>query len=42
MKCTSLSCSVFYERLKVQKELRGLVAVAAHKDLYPKWTAEWF
>lgn len=42
VKCTSLSCSVFYERLKVQKELRGLVAVAAHKDLYPKWTAEWF
>ncbi|XP_038890095.1 DNA polymerase zeta catalytic subunit isoform X2 [Benincasa hispida] len=42
VKCISLACSVFYERLKVQKELRGLVAVAAHKDLYPKWTVEWF
>lgn len=42
MKCTSLACSVFYERLKAQKELRGLVAVAAHKDLYPKLPVEWF
>ncbi|KAL4028957.1 hypothetical protein IC575_012175 [Cucumis melo] len=42
VKCTSFACSVFYERLKTQKELRGLVAVAAHKDLYPKLPVEWF
>ncbi|BBH06554.1 hypothetical protein Prudu_018238 [Prunus dulcis] len=29
IKCTSLACSVFYERRKVQKELQGLASVAA-------------
>ncbi|XP_060966824.1 DNA polymerase zeta catalytic subunit isoform X2 [Cannabis sativa] len=42
VKCTSLACSVFYERSKVQKELQGLAAVAADKGLYPKCMVEWF
>ncbi|KAJ0080258.1 hypothetical protein Patl1_22611 [Pistacia atlantica] len=42
VKCTSLACSVFYERRKVQKELQGLSAVAAEKGLYPKCMIEWF
>ncbi|CAI0551267.1 unnamed protein product [Linum tenue] len=33
VKCTSLACSVFYERRKVQKELMGLSAIAAEKGL---------
>ncbi|KAH9755088.1 DNA polymerase zeta catalytic subunit [Citrus sinensis] len=42
VKCTSLACSVFYERRKVQKELQGLSAVAADKGYYPKCIVEWF
>ncbi|CAA7058420.1 unnamed protein product [Microthlaspi erraticum] len=42
VKCTSLACSVFYERRKVQKELRGLSSIAAESELYPKCMAEWF
>ncbi|CAL1407382.1 unnamed protein product [Linum trigynum] len=42
VKCTSLACSVFYERRKVQKELMGLSAIAAEKGLYPKCMVEWF
>ncbi|KAJ8772040.1 hypothetical protein K2173_027217 [Erythroxylum novogranatense] len=36
VKCTSLACSVFYERRKVQKALQGLSSVATDKGLYPK------
>ncbi|KAM7264807.1 hypothetical protein ACFE04_002490 [Oxalis oulophora] len=42
VKCTSLACSVFYERRKVQKELKSLSTVAEDKGLYPKCTVEWF
>ncbi|XP_065852458.1 DNA polymerase zeta catalytic subunit isoform X2 [Euphorbia lathyris] len=42
VKCTSLACSVFYERRKVQKELQGLSYVAADKGYYPKCMIEWF
>ncbi|XP_024014051.1 DNA polymerase zeta catalytic subunit isoform X2 [Eutrema salsugineum] len=42
VKCTSLACSVFYERRKVQKELRGLSSIATESELYPKCMAEWF
>ncbi|TKY61502.1 DNA polymerase zeta catalytic subunit [Spatholobus suberectus] len=42
VKCTSISCLVFYERRKVQKELLGATHVAADKDLYPRCTVEWF
>ncbi|KAK9070718.1 hypothetical protein SSX86_011120 [Deinandra increscens subsp. villosa] len=42
VKCTSLACSVFYERQKVQKELRSLSNFAAGSGLYPKCMAEWF
>uniref|UniRef100_A0A1J3GRC6 DNA polymerase n=1 Tax=Noccaea caerulescens TaxID=107243 RepID=A0A1J3GRC6_NOCCA len=42
VKCNSLACSVFYERRKVQKELRGLSSIANKTDLYPKCMAEWF
>ncbi|CAH2065903.1 unnamed protein product [Thlaspi arvense] len=42
VKCNSLACSVFYERRKVQKELRGLSSIATESELYPKCTAEWF
>ncbi|KAI6684892.1 hypothetical protein NL676_030805 [Syzygium grande] len=37
VKCTSLACPVFYERRKVQKELRGLSAVTTEAGLYPKF-----
>lgn len=42
VKCTSLACPVFYERRKVQKELRGLSAVTTEAGLYPKCMVEWF
>lgn len=42
VKCTSLACSVFYERCKVQKELRGLASVASQTGFYPKCMVEWF
>ncbi|KAG2322148.1 hypothetical protein Bca52824_015361 [Brassica carinata] len=42
VKCNSLACSVFYERRKVQKELRGLSSIAKESELYPKCMAEWF
>jgi DNA polymerase zeta len=42
IKCTSLACSVFYERRKVQRELQGLSAVAGDVGLYPKCMVEWF
>ncbi|KAL6964780.1 DNA polymerase zeta [Sarracenia purpurea var. burkii] len=42
VKCTSLACPVFYERQKVQKELRPLSAVAADAGLYPRCMVEWF
>ncbi|KAJ6694315.1 hypothetical protein OIU85_005038 [Salix viminalis] len=42
IKCTSLACSVFYERRKVQKELQGLSAVAGDEGFYPKCMVEWF
>lgn len=42
VKCNSLACSVFYERRKVQKELRGLSSIATESELYPKCMAEWF
>ncbi|XP_056166139.1 DNA polymerase zeta catalytic subunit isoform X2 [Syzygium oleosum] len=42
VKCTSLACPVFYERRKVQKELRGLSTVTNEAGLYPKCMVEWF
>ncbi|KAL1216430.1 DNA polymerase zeta catalytic subunit [Cardamine amara subsp. amara] len=42
VKCTSLACSVFYERRKVQKELRGLSTITTKSELYPKCMTEWF
>ncbi|KAK7284352.1 hypothetical protein RJT34_19097 [Clitoria ternatea] len=42
VKCTSISCLVFYERRKVQKELLAATHVAASKGLYPSCTMEWF
>ncbi|GAB4855556.1 hypothetical protein Ancab_024175 [Ancistrocladus abbreviatus] len=42
VKCTSLACSVFYERWKVQKELRAVSTVATDAGLYPKCSVEWF
>ncbi|CAK8544655.1 unnamed protein product [Lathyrus sativus] len=42
VKCTSISCSVFYERRKVQKELLAATNVAADKGFYPRCTIEWF
>ena len=42
VKCTSLACSVFYERRKVQKELRSLSSLAADEGFYPKCMVEWF
>ncbi|KAL2345686.1 hypothetical protein Fmac_006971 [Flemingia macrophylla] len=42
VKCTSISCLVFYERRKVQKELLAASHVAADKGLYPRWVVEWF
>ncbi|KAK2999169.1 hypothetical protein RJ639_023044 [Escallonia herrerae] len=42
VKCTSLACSVFYERCKSKKELQSLSAVATEKGFYPRCTVEWF
>nr|XP_011466294.1 PREDICTED: DNA polymerase zeta catalytic subunit isoform X2 [Fragaria vesca subsp. vesca] len=42
IKCTSLACSVFYERRKVQKELQGTASVAAETGFYPQCLVEWF
>ncbi|KAI3694970.1 hypothetical protein L1987_77956 [Smallanthus sonchifolius] len=42
VKCTSLACSVFYERQKAQKELRSLSNFASESGLYPKCMVEWF
>ncbi|KAA8545131.1 hypothetical protein F0562_019980 [Nyssa sinensis] len=42
VKCTSLACSVFYERRKVQKELQAISAVATEAGLYPRCMVEWF
>ncbi|KAI9084793.1 hypothetical protein K1719_033199 [Acacia pycnantha] len=42
VKCTSISCSVFYERRKVQKELLAMNHVAAGEGFYPKCMVEWF
>ncbi|XP_057720677.1 DNA polymerase zeta catalytic subunit isoform X1 [Arachis stenosperma] len=42
VKCTSIACTVFYERRKVQKELLAATDVAAEKGFYPKCTVEWF
>ena len=42
VKCTSLACSMFYERRKVQKELQSLSSAAADEGFYPKCMVEWF
>ena len=42
VRCTSLACTVFYERRKVQKELQSLSSVAADEGFYPKCMVEWF
>ncbi|XP_058738566.1 DNA polymerase zeta catalytic subunit isoform X2 [Vicia villosa] len=42
VKCTSISCLVFYERRKVQKELLAATNVAADRGFYPRCTIEWF
>ncbi|CAJ1960854.1 unnamed protein product [Sphenostylis stenocarpa] len=42
VKCTSMSCLVFYERRNVQKKLLAATQVAADKDLYPRCSVEWF
>ncbi|XP_017258857.1 DNA polymerase zeta catalytic subunit isoform X2 [Daucus carota subsp. sativus] len=42
VKCTSLACSVFFERRKVQKELQSLSVIAADADFYPRCIVEWF
>ncbi|KAL6142618.1 hypothetical protein ACLB2K_060895 [Fragaria x ananassa] len=42
IKCTSLACSVFYERRRVQKELQGTASVAAETGFYPQCLVEWF
>ncbi|KAL0284819.1 UNVERIFIED_CONTAM: DNA polymerase zeta catalytic subunit [Sesamum angustifolium] len=42
VKCISLACSVFYERMKVQKELQSLSQVAARTGFYPKCMVDWF
>ncbi|KAI3848221.1 hypothetical protein MKX03_003499 [Papaver bracteatum] len=42
VKCTSLACSVFYERRKVQKELNAVSAVATEVGFYPSCMVEWF
>ncbi|KAE9593684.1 hypothetical protein Lal_00036393 [Lupinus albus] len=42
VKCTSISCSVFYERRKIQKELLAATHVAADKGFYPRCMIEWF
>ncbi|XP_020595108.1 DNA polymerase zeta catalytic subunit-like [Phalaenopsis equestris] len=42
VKCISLSCSVFYERKKVQKELHALSSFATASGFYPSCNAEFF
>ncbi|KAG2695557.1 hypothetical protein I3760_07G018400 [Carya illinoinensis] len=42
VKCTSLACSVLFERQKVQKELQSLSSVAADEGFYPNCMVEWF
>ncbi|KAL8116725.1 hypothetical protein AgCh_023033 [Apium graveolens] len=42
VKCTSLACSVFFERRKVQKELQSLSAIATEANFYPRCIVEWF
>lgn len=42
VKCISLSCSVFYERRKVQKELRDLSKSVADAGYFPQCMAELF
>lgn len=42
VKCISLACSVFYERRKVQKELKSLSAVSTEAGFYPRCNVEWF
>ncbi|KAL6531371.1 DNA polymerase zeta [Orobanche minor] len=42
VKCISLACSVFYERIKVQKELHSLSKVATRAGFYPKCMIDWF
>ncbi|OVA15023.1 DNA-directed DNA polymerase [Macleaya cordata] len=42
VKCTSLACSVFYERRKVQKELGALSTIATDAGFYPSCSVEWF
>ncbi|KAK4424650.1 DNA polymerase zeta catalytic subunit [Sesamum alatum] len=42
VKCISLACSVFYERMKVQKELQSLSQVASRSGFYPKCMVDWF
>lgn len=42
VKCTSLACSIFYERKKIQKELLSLSAVATEANFYPRCMVEWF
>lgn len=42
VKCTSLACPVYYERRKVQKELRAFSSIASDAGFYPKCMVEWF
>lgn len=42
IKCTSLACSVYYERRKVQKELRAISGIATEAGFYPRCMVEWF
>lgn len=42
VKCTSLACSVFFERRKVQKELQSLSAISTEANFYPRCVVEWF
>nr|XP_016515146.1 PREDICTED: DNA polymerase zeta catalytic subunit-like isoform X1 [Nicotiana tabacum] len=42
VKCISLACSVFFERRKIQKELRSLSAVTTDAGFYPSCVVEWF
>ncbi|KAH9622617.1 hypothetical protein KSS87_013140 [Heliosperma pusillum] len=42
IKCTSLACAVYYERVKVQKELRAFSTIATEAGFYPKCMVEWF
>ncbi|KAL9233295.1 hypothetical protein vseg_008315 [Gypsophila vaccaria] len=42
VKCTSLACPVYYERVKAQKELRAFSSIATEAGFYPKCMVEWF